>query len=151
MSVSIREYVQVNVESAIAGVTTANGYTNTVRHHERARVAPYDGPFPAVFIYDGGDTLQEEQSWCLAWIMTQELHCWLKSATAAANLAGEVNAFLADITKAVMADRTRGGYAIETKVRAVSPVTVTGDNMGGFVVSVEIEYRTKPGDPYTIL
>lgn len=58
-----------------------------------------------------------------------------------------VDVVRADIEKALMADVTRGGYAVNTEIRAPQFIPNETD-ISGIVVRCEILYRTKEDDPY---
>jgi hypothetical protein len=59
-----------------------------------------------------------------------------------------VNQIAADVQKAVMVDRYRGGNALDTQVRATYKSTDEGLEYDCVVIPVEVNYRTSEVDPY---
>ena len=141
---SIRELILQDIQSVLETINTSNGYNTTVRRVERARITPFQrNLLPAIFIYEESDELVEEKSYCNDRRMTIAVECWLNSHH---NLSQEVNEFYADVQKAIMADRTRGGYAIDTK-HTIAKFFIEDENLGGVEVIFEILYRQLPNDP----
>ncbi len=59
-----------------------------------------------------------------------------------------LNHLQADVEKALAADRTRGGLAIDTHIRDPELFTHLGDATEGVTVNVDVHYRTNEDDPY---
>ena len=60
----------------------------------------------------------------------------------------KANRLYADIAKALAIDTTRGGLAIQTIIQSVN-IFHTENNFIGVDIEININYRTKYGDPYT--
>ena len=59
-----------------------------------------------------------------------------------------LNEVRGDLEKALMADPTRGGYAIDTVIRAPERFQFDAA-VTGIVVACEVLYRTRIDDPFT--
>jgi len=69
-----------------------------------------------------------------------------------ANQAKAANLAMAAVVKSILADRTRGGLAVDTEEGENETfIGETNDPTGGIRVGIEIEYRHKEDDPYAQL
>ena len=147
MADTIREKILANIETQLKTITKANGYNNNIQLVERYKIdAASVSQLPALFIYDGVDTLESEQSYAYTRTASVEIAGWVRSHD---NMSVEANLLLGDTHKCIMADRTRGGYAMETKIEMLDFFIGKNKTVGGFIMTLSVLYRTKPDDPFT--
>jgi hypothetical protein len=87
---------------------------------------------------------------CKMWNQQFFLACIvIDSKDATASIDTRLNQVASDIFKKLMADITRGGYAIDTKFHAFVPIVDEETAMSGIGVMISVDYRTQEDDPYT--
>lgn len=158
----ICELITQDVLAAVARVTVGNGYhfTLTVQRWQRPPVAPgafvcvldeagdtEPGPRPPFTSGMGpGDAPYKTQEWMrrynvLVYVFDSDLE-------PTAPYDQFVNVLRADVEKAVLSDRQRGGLAIDTFPRGDGAFADAND-VGGVAVMFDVLYRTDEADPYT--
>lgn len=148
MSTPIIESILDDLGTALEAITVANGYNYSPTIHKRrpldlARV----GKFPCVFFWrepeDAGEINSgyiDKEAPITIGVMTDD----------GDDPAQTIEQLMADVEKAVMADHTRGGYAINT-VLEKTETEFPGEGRrpsGVGYLDFTIMYRHKRGDPY---
>lgn len=156
MSTSIIESIAQNVLATVNGVTIAAGYHQTLTGVRPARLPNADDAHDnnTVVLVQGNPRLDADNSGMgnaamLAWRQPFALIAYvIASDTETASLDARINEVRSDIEKALMADRKRGGFAIDTQI--TEPEFFDYDAaVTGIIVMAEILYRTRENDPFT--
>lgn len=155
MATSVLENCIANLVTSLGNITTANGYEvdvpagNVVRY-EAEGVNPTTTPF--VVVVFNGQRLEAESSGRSEWKAAMHLMGVIAHDTEADTRSSDEVAieFISDLVKAAMADRTRGGYAINTTVLEVMALPVEPAEGVDVIVTVELEihYRHLLANPY---
>lgn len=154
MADSIRELIIKNVKTTLEGITLAAGYTNAVASVQRFRQSGQSQvAFPMIIIREGAET-SKDGPMGISPKITHQLTIDLllivvhDEATDARQSDEVMNSFLADVQKAMLVDRTRGGYAVETNLTGSEPLDVEDAQRDiEQVVSWEVQYRHSATDP----
>ncbi|MCD6459406.1 hypothetical protein J7L67_01910 [bacterium] len=147
MAYAIREKIMQNLVTTLEGITTGNGYNNTINavyRWEQTGNSLVDVPVIELNIA-GEDTENSPNPYTTA---TLSVMIDLFVRHDKSNFSGSTDAylitFLADITKALMTDNTRGGNAIDTVITGNSPFDIVdGQGFTGLTVIIDILYRYK--------
>lgn len=115
---SIRESIMKDIKATLEGVTVGAGYANTIASVQRFRQAGQSTlQVPCVFLIetteeaaDGPDPLITKHLTVVLYVVTRQ-----DESTDSRSGDEVMNSLRADIEKAVLSTRTRGGYAIDTK------------------------------------
>ena len=144
----IRELVLQNVETTLKTIVQGDNYWNTVADVRRVLDDPHTAegitlyifsPGDEVFEYDGSGAASSSVMTKMAIDVIAVVEITEASATESQRLA-------ADIERAMLQDRQRGTTAINTNIK--SRTVVDGETEGGqMVISFEVIYRTKFGEP----
>ncbi len=150
MQDSIRERILVNLSGAASSVTQDAGYAVDMRTVDRCRREPFQNhEYPATNIFEGPERKQDGPTGLTTCFLQAilEISVWdSKALSVAANRA------MASVVKAVLADRTRGGLAIDTEEtgnKMFLDETDPNRPIGGFRVEFTIEYRHAENDPFS--
>lgn len=151
MATSIRELIIQNLQTAIKQVKRKNDYENDIESAlvYRATNAVNTTMFPSVYIFEGDERVEEREVGSDPFVIKEmdvTVEFWMKEFE---NLATKVNSLEADITKAIMEDCTRGGYAMGQDVDSSIPFFQEEQNVGGRILTFSIRYVVKEIDPYT--
>lgn len=150
----IDEQIIQNVVSTIGIVTVTNGFANTITSVERPNPGIGNvGKNLAAVVYQGNpepieDSIQTGREWMHP---INILITVVESEGSSTPIDQRINSIRADVEKALMADITRGGLAIDTLVRApqLGDILITA-HQGEVTVVVDVQYRTLWNDPYTL-
>jgi len=157
MSVPVIEAIAADILSVVNTVTTANGYnqnlagTRPTSREWRDGRAQSDG---TVIVVQQGSDEDEDASAAgnvgmTAWYERFALVAYvIDSDTETTPMDTRTNQVRADLEKALTEDRTRGGRALDTIVRAPEFFD-QGPGATGIVVVIDVRYRTDEDDPYT--
>jgi len=141
---SIRELVMKNIKTtlaAISGIASVQRY----RTGGQSQVA-----FPMIIIREGAEASKDEPIGKITHHLTVDLLLIVvhDAATDARESDEVMNSFLADAQKAMLADRSRGGHAVDTKLLGSEPLDVEDANTDvQQVCTWEIQYRHSNTDP----
>jgi hypothetical protein len=136
---SIRESIAANLVTTLSGMTSPI----TLKKVERN---PFDfeklsnAQFPACWIQSGEETREDstmnESSSKRAAVVNYRVIGFVKSST----IDTARNELIEGIEEVLDADRTRGGYALDTQVTEVGTDEGAIDPVGGIIMNVRIEY-----------
>ena len=151
MATSIRETILDNVVTRMEAITTGSGYEQTVSKCYRPHVGAFNiTEYPAVVL----QVLQEghRRHVRLAYEIRMRigLRCYIES-SAEEDRNEQLQDLMGDVVKAMQTDETWSGKAIGTEVLSMGTVEdeiVAPAAVG--IVEMEILYRVKRDDPYTV-
>lgn len=159
MPLPILTQIMTNLAAAIATVTTGNGYAVTVAAvHQPATVADFGRTPPGDYIVQlvqEDPEIAEEASYNgnpprVGWRQPVSMDLIYRPSDAATgSLQAALNLFEAEVIKAIMADTTRGGLAIDTQLSPPRWWTDPSEGTVGKTLMIVITYRHKENDPTT--
>lgn len=147
----IIERIARDIENAVNEVTTENGYSQTL-----TAVRPRRLDFDGILLNDGkvfiwqGDLLPvgEPANLAAEWNAEFQIGAILiDSDTETDSIDIRLNAAAADLQKQLLADPSRGGWAIDSAITGVSKIDA--EECTGVSVALQVHYRTKYDDPYS--
>lgn len=147
---TVRESILANIKTVLAGVTTGNGYDNTLASVQRWR---QDGnttfDIPCVFIAAGPETKNVGPNPNMTCRLTIFIGIWTRQEKINTDPSDAIlNSLLGDIEKALMLDVTRGGYARDTNILSNEPFdSIEGQPDIGLMVQMEVLYQHLQTDP----
>jgi hypothetical protein len=152
MSTPVKELITQNIEAAINAVTEANGFNQDLTAIRSKRidfsdVSPKDKlvliamEAPEKVEPAGTGTEHYKQKYTLEAFV-------INSDKSIESIEIRENQVYADIHRKLMEDIFRDGNALNTTVGPPEPFD-DGKGLTGIDISVEVEYRTVYGDPYT--
>lgn len=157
MSTPVIESIAEDIRSTIAGVTVANGYNQDLTAVRPTSLEWRDGRSQkdgTVIIVQQDPEENEELSSAgnaglKAWDQPYALVAYVIASEASLPaIDTRINQVRSDLEKALTVDRTRGGRAIDTIVRAPEHFD-QGPGATGIIVVIDVLYRTPENDPYT--
>lgn len=153
MSTDIREQIFQNVKESLCNITNRNGYENDIDSdnvniiHGKRDDSAYAEPI--IYIYPGTERLMLDK--CEKGYDYNDLEIQIEAIIRGdkSTMNTNINSMLADMKKALGADHTRGGVAIDTTFmnNDIYINDLTG-NKAGIVLNIIIGYETKYANPY---
>jgi len=142
---AVREQIMRNIVDSLDLITTVNGFNNTLENvyrFEQKGNSTVKEPF--IEILPVSEDIQPGPEPYVTCTLTLNLDLWVRHDKS--EFSGSTDAylitFLQDITKSLMTDPARGGFAIDTKITGNYPfITVEGQPYSGLTITVEILYR----------
>lgn len=145
MADPVKTAILDDMRTVLATITAGATYSRTVRTVGRVPGGmPSSSLFDIVNIISTGATKTDLSN---KTVVTMTVR--LEAIVEAADPPAAVDQVEADIEKALMADITRGGRAIDTQIVSCEEAISDHSSLGGTVIEVRIVYRHAPGDPYT--
>jgi len=145
---SVRVQIFDAILDEVRAVKESAGYERTVRTAERLiYLVPTIRQYDAVFLYDLGDSYTTRVSDVVESLLRIELTLWARDSR---HPDWAVEALLADVHKAICADPTHGGLALDTEVESAE--TMVSEEFSPEAAArliVRVKYRHAYGDPYT--
>ena len=152
---SVREDVLADIKTTLEGISVANGYNHDVASVTRGEVSvTLLKVFPAITFDDVGESydrknnhsLHKELRVAVLGLLKVSKHMGDDAVRAAAS------SLLADIERALMQDRCRGGNAIDTLLQSNDIESSEATSPYAFVVlELLVKYRTSLTDPNSIV
>lgn len=142
---SIRESIASNIVTVLQAATTPTDIKYVTRE-------PFDftklsnAQFPAILVRTG--TEEREDSSIMGsgsrrtGVIDYQLVCYVKAQA----IDTARNNMLETVEEALEADRTRGGYAVDTQVTSIEIDDGSIDPIGGVIITVEVMYSYTRGD-----
>ncbi len=158
MATPIIEQIMTKVVAALQGITTGNGYEQTVSEVYRPKTILGYGTVPnkdlSIQLILGDPTRNEELSRMgnpplVAWDQPLEMNLIYRpseSATSAIELV--LNKFWSDVIKAIYADPQWGALAINTEISDPQWLISQDDGFVGINATVNLQYRHQENNPY---
>ncbi len=149
MASSIRELIVTNIKTTLEGITTAGGFNSDILSVQRLRQSGMKKSIvPTIWIVEGSEDVRDE-----AGIVQKNLAIALAVITRHDEASDTLSSaeFLAplrdDVDKALMVDRTRGGYADETSFPSWGEIEVEGGQPELITVAtLSVRYFTSSTD-----
>jgi hypothetical protein len=147
MADSRKHLIIDNCLATIGAITAGATYNRTVRKAVRNALTLPETPVnDAVWIEHTAQTEVPLVSGLAQATLTITFGCLVVDAS---DLGKAIDDIQADVERALAADVTRGGYALDTRVvRREEMVAESGSPLGGVLIDVEILYRHADGNPY---
>lgn len=150
---AIRESILDNVKTTVEGIDGTGDYVTTMQSVRRYDVErSFPSAFPGAFVVSGRQDPANEASDHQHWLFGVTVNVFAMHDTGDdARTSDEIlSELIADVQRAMMVDRTRGGYAVTTRYGEVEPFPVYDEPEGNIVeaaVGFEILFRHRIGDP----
>lgn len=145
MPTPIREQIAAAVKTALSGIAGVTVYRN------RTKEVP-ENAMPALVLVDGGhDSDQTQSPGHTAYALELTVEGYAKAADDDA-IGPALNDLYGKLLAAVMADTTLGGLAIDIREGGMTMDSDRGDgraSLGGFALTLYVDFWTSTGDPYT--
>lgn len=152
MAETVREKILQNIKTTLEGIKIANGYNFDFLESSVQRWSMHGNrmaDLPMIIISPGNE---EEKS-----VPLPHEECALSVYLDVFYVNDEVDVtptdtylsrLQGDIKKAILADHTRGGHAIDTNVLGTTPFETTeGQHYAGIIIELEIKYQHLRLDP----
>lgn len=145
MADSIREKILQNIETTLTAVTSLSSVQRWKMHGNTFLNVP------CVIINAGPEPKQPSPNPLMACQLTVFLDLWIRQAETDTTPTDTVlNNIFSDIETALMADVTRGGFAVDSLVKnSVPGATIEGEPSALLEIELEIHYRHQQSDPTT--
>ena len=157
MAEPIVEHIAANIATAVNGITVAAGYHYGLTAVRPTHLGFEDDEQPedlTVLIVqedpeEDPENASDGNSAMKAWVQPFALGAFvIESDSSTDPIDTRINRVRADIEKALMVDYSRGGYAIDTRIRGSARFGETSAQ-SGIAIYVDVLYRTRINDPYT--
>lgn len=154
MPTSVLENITANVLATLATITTANGYTYTLSAEREKRYG--NTPKDKLVVVKQGDPqpLPDSPGMALQWSQPYylDIHVQIPEDQNDSLIPSTVlNAICADIHKALLVDRTRGNFSLDTQIAASQEWLVQQGDFDGRTFNFNVNYRTLETDPFTVV
>lgn len=147
MSYPIAELIVQNVVTTLGGVTTGNGYQNTLAVEREKQ--PFNSPANRLAVVMKGE-LQPQNNSPLGldeYVLPLGIVFYvIQSESNEAAITQSLYSIAADIHKVLMVDVHRGGYAVNTEFESDDIFSSSSPKSGA--VTAKIRFRTLRGNPY---
>jgi hypothetical protein len=148
MSVPIIEYIAADVLATVQLVTTGNGYNYDLTAERHKRSGDKRQHLNAVIVQEDPKELSPKVYFTKEWELPFGIGVFIIPDEADTTpIDNYCNVIRSDIEKALMVDRFRGGYALDTQIRASHSVIEEGGETI-IVINVDVNYRTNELNPY---
>lgn len=149
---SLRESIMDNIVTTIAAITTAGGYNFSVGECILGLKTITDSPgdiMPNVYVAGADEERKNTAQRTYRSDLLVTLVGYVKLADNAdkPTLERMISRLIADITKALMVDVTRGGYAITTEINAIDTDKGFYAPFGAVEISVRVDYQAAVATP----
>lgn len=137
---TVRESILTDLVSACKTISADNSFRTNVRLVDRQWKHPDEiphGDFPALFVIDSDEQVSELTNAALLSTFTVVIVGYVKHENAASV---EINKLIGDIIEKIYADKTRGGYAVNTVIRRIETDVFNELPHAYCAVSFDIEY-----------
>ena len=150
MGFPVNELIAQNVLSTVQGVTTGTGYNYTLTAQRHSRAGDKKAHLNAVIIQEDPREVPDPKVYnTKEWLLTFHVGVFVIPLEQDTTPIDQyVNLIAADVHKAVMVDRYRGGLALDTQIRASYKSVEDGLEYECIVIPVEVNYRTNEVNPY---
>lgn len=155
MADSVAERIMKDLQTTIEGITVENGYVNTIHTVQRFQQEGQSVEGNGVLIIDGDDVVEFDGPLAGAHsLVSRRRHIDLvivaqqDTETDGRSASELMNSLEADLRRAIHADHTRAGLAVNTEETAANEMDVQiGMPELRRIVSVDVTYRHRRTDP----
>lgn len=148
----VSELCSANLATTLAGIVTGGTYTWTANVERTTRLGNSVSDGTVVVHLSDITEINEDDEQCQLKEWWQDylivVYVVLPEGTATP-IDQAISIRRADVEKILMIDPTRGGNAIDTKIKAPTYFTTTKGATEGVMVNARVRYRTSETDPYT--
>jgi hypothetical protein len=150
MTYPVNELIAQNILTTIQGVTTGNGYNYTLSAQRHTRAGDKVAHLNAVIIQEDPKEVPDPKVYnTKEWLLTFHVGVFvIPEEQDTTPIDQYVNLIAADVHKALMVDRYRGGYALDTQIRPSYKSAEEGLKYECIVIPAEVNYRTNELNPY---
>ncbi len=153
MTVPIIENIAANILTTVNGVTTGNGYNQTIVVKRMSRV-DYDSEAAADdlegLIYQGQREPLTHAMNSYTWRQPFTIIVFaLNDDGSAVTIDTRLNQICADMEKALRVDITRGGNAYQTDIKEPTFLYADDGSSSAVMLPITVDYRVLNTDPYT--
>ncbi len=149
MALPVIELIAQNVLQTVSGITTSTGanYTLTAQRHTKG--GDLRRHLNAVIIQeDPKEPPHQPNVNTYEWMQTFGVCVWIDPPEEDPTPIDQyINLVWADAHKAFVADRYRGGNALDTTIKPPQIVSKEAAGMDAVIINVEVNYRTAETDP----
>ena len=148
LNLPVSEMIAVDVFDTVSEVTTQNGFNYTLAVARHMKTGDKRTHLSALIVQDDPHEVTNENYNTREWLLPFSIGVYLiPTDNDATPIDTYVNLVTADVQKALMIDRYRGGNALDTKIKAPHLITEEG-SFDLVLIQVEVSYRTAEIDPY---
>lgn len=145
MADTIREKILDNILTTLSGITVLAGYVNNLTAAKFAQGGNDLSTVPAAIMSAGPEECEDRPGLITSCKLDVIIDVYTIAAT---DTDAALNSLLGDIKKAMMADYTRGGYAVATRIQNIIPFeSIEGQPYCGLIINCEVEYRHQVTNP----
>lgn len=147
---TVRENILLNLVSVLEAVKKIAGYNNDIASVQRwSQRGPTTSAIPFIIINAGPEEKQPQPYPLATCTFTVYIDIWTNHIETDSRSSDEIlNSLLGDVEKALMADITRGGYAINTEIlRNVPFQSIEGQPAIGISIELSVIYQHQLTDP----
>jgi len=149
MADSVRLKILKNIKTTLEGITTGNGFANTLTNVQLFRMLGNSKvDFPCVIVSPDTEAREEGKSQIVYTefvVYVTLYHAQIESSTTPTD--EFIDSFYQDIIRALLADRERDQNAVDTEVLEVQPFQIEDDQIYyGLSFKLQIKFRTEPDD-----
>jgi hypothetical protein len=146
----IRELILKNLQTTLAAITAGEVYANTIASVQRwSQRGQTFSAMPTIIINAGPEEKKPEPNPLATCTFNVYIDIWTNHEESDTRSSDEIlNSLLGDVEKALIADITRGGYAIDTNINRNYPFqAIEGMPSIGISIEIEIIYQHQQNDP----
>jgi len=152
MADSIEMLVTKNIVTTLQGLTIANGYQVELKQVSRPNQKGVDlGVVPNAVVTNAGvRSPDQDPNHVQEFTKSYDIEVTRTDAAETTRTSDEVDElWFAEMTKCLLVDHRRGGYAQDTKVPGYVPFAIAdGNPEAGIVVDVQVRFQHGYGNPY---
>lgn len=150
---SIREQIVQDLNTAVANVTTSNGYNNTlvsVQRYLQGGVSVASVPTAVINFTEETKSLGPTDRVSNVLYLTVDVWAIHDESQVSGSTATLIDSLVSDVEKAVMQDPTRSGLVRTSYVENIRPFSLTESQaFSGATLTLRLEYMTDLSDPFT--
>lgn len=143
------------IQTTLEGITVANGYATTLNAVERLQQSGQSHQPPMAVLVEGDDRPTSESTQDAGGLLLQReldvgivLELVQDEAEDARSASEAMNELLADVQRAMEADVSRGGWALNTEEIGIDPIlALEGKSKLVSVIGYRVTYRHRRTDP----
>lgn len=144
-----REQILANLAAAMAGINGVSPFETTVKKTDRDFLPPerlHSSDYPAVFVTGAEEPKDYGVYKQVRAKLVAEVRGFVKRKLGT-DLSTTVNALLGDVERAALLDPKRGGLALDTRPLDAQVDEISFEDLGGFVMRLEVDYFYDAGSP----
>jgi hypothetical protein len=139
-----------NLKTALEGISIAGGYNNDIASVQRWSQHEQDfTAVPLIVFVAGRESREDSPNPYTTAVLTVEGMLYVsQDPGSGVSTDTFLNTFYEDIVRALKADVTRGGFAVDTRITDIEPFETAEDEpYAGLVFEIEVKYQHLENDP----